>query len=87
MRIGIIEGSAMAEVFMSCYDCITRKKRLTLIETNPYLLDQEKFRKDLITSVSSSTAIETGAKVETIVRTVTKELKIMPVKTRQGSAR
>jgi hypothetical protein len=62
-----------------------RKK--PLIETNPYLLDPEKFRKDLITSVSSSTAIETGAKVETIVRTLTEELKTMPVKTRQGSGR
>ena len=67
---------------MSCYDCIVRKK--PLIETNPYLLDAEKFRKDLITSVSSSTAIETGAKVETIARTLTKTL---PVKTRQGSGR
>jgi hypothetical protein len=75
----------MAEVFMNCYDCIMRKK--PLIETNPYLLAPEKFSKDLITSVSSSTAIETGAKVETIARTLTKELKIMPVKTRQGSGR
>jgi hypothetical protein len=57
-----------------------RKK--PLIETNPYLLDPEKFRKDLITSVSSSTAIETGAKVETIARALTRELKIPPVKTR-----
>lgn len=76
---------AMAEVFMSCYDSTMRKK--PLVETNPYLLDPEKFRRDLITSVASSTAIETGAKVETIVRTLTKELKIMPIKTRQGSAR
>lgn len=72
-------------MFMSCYDCIMRKK--PLIETNPYLLNPEKFRKDLITSVSSSTAVETGAKVETIVRTLSKELKSMPVKTRQGSGR
>jgi len=70
---------------MSCYDCVMRKK--PLIETNPYLLDAEKFRKDLITSVSSSTAIETGAKVETIARTLTRELKTLPVKTRQGSGR
>lgn len=75
----------MAKMFVSCYDRIMRKK--PLIETNPYLLDPEKFRKDLITSVSSSTAIETGAKVETIVRTLTKELKVMPVKVRQGSGR
>ena len=49
----------MAEVVMSCYDSMMRKKRL----------------------------IETGAKVEAIVRNLTKQLKIMPVKTRQGSAR
>ncbi len=39
-----------------------------LIETNPYLRDSEKFRKALITSVASSTAIETGAPVASIVR-------------------
>jgi hypothetical protein len=38
-----------------------------LIETNPYLRDPEKFRKALITSVASSTAIETGASVASIV--------------------
>lgn len=31
-----------------------------LIETNPHLRDPEKFRKALIMSVASSTAIETG---------------------------
>jgi hypothetical protein len=70
---------------IACYDCTMRKK--PLIETNPYLLDAEKFRKDLITSVSSSTAIETGAKVDTIARTLSKEQKVAPVKTRQGSGR
>ena len=39
-----------------------------LIETNPYLRDPEKFRKALITSVASSTAIETGTSVASIVR-------------------
>ena len=62
-----------------------RKK--PLIETNPYLLDPEKFRKDLITSVSSSTAIETGAKVEAIARTLTREPTVLPLRTRRGSAR
>jgi hypothetical protein len=33
-----------------------------LIETNPYLRDPEKFRKALITNVSSSTAVETVKK-------------------------
>jgi hypothetical protein len=70
---------------MTCYDYAMRKK--PLIETSPYLLAPEKYCKDLITSVSSSTAIETDAKVETIVRTLSKELKIMPVRTRQGSGR
>ena len=39
-----------------------------LIESNSYLRDPEKFRKALITSVASSTAIETGASVASIAR-------------------
>lgn len=43
-----------------------------LIETNPYLKVSEKYRKALIINVSSSTAIETGAPVASIVHTLTK---------------
>ena len=43
-------------------------KQKPLIETNPYLRDPAKFRKALIKSVASSTAIETGASVASIVR-------------------
>ena len=43
-----------------------------LIETNPYLKVSEKYWKALIINVSSSTAIETGAPVESIARTLTK---------------
>jgi len=39
-----------------------------LIDTNPYLHDPKQFRKALITSVSSSTAIETGTSVESVAR-------------------
>ena len=46
-----------------------RKK--SLIETNPYLQNVEKYRESLITSVSSSTAIETGASVQSVVDTLT----------------
>lgn len=42
-------------------------KQKPLIETNPYLRDPEKFRKALKKSVASSTAIETGASVASIV--------------------
>ncbi len=38
-----------------------------LIETNPYLRDPEKFRKALIMSVASSTAIETGQPIKDII--------------------
>ena len=58
-----------------------------LIETNPYLKDTARYRRDLITSVSSSTAIETGARVGTIAKTLTPEHDILPVKIRRGSAR
>ena len=43
-----------------------------LIETNPYLKVSEKYWKALIINVSSSTAIETGAPIESIARTLTK---------------
>ena len=42
----------------------------SLIETNRYLQDSEKYRNSLITNVSSSTAIETGDSVWSIVDTV-----------------
>ena len=40
----------------------------SLIETNPYLRDPVQRRKALLRSVASSIAIETGGKVETIMR-------------------
>jgi sulfur relay (sulfurtransferase) DsrC/TusE family protein len=43
----------------------------SLIETNPYLQNSEKYRDSLITNVSSSTAIETGDTVWSVVNTVT----------------
>lgn len=43
-----------------------RSGKKPLMETNPYLKVPEKYRKALITNVSSSTAIETGASVESI---------------------
>ncbi|MGH7166015.1 MAG: hypothetical protein ACREIS_10890 [Nitrospiraceae bacterium] len=58
-----------------------------LIETNLYLRAPEKYRKALITNVSSSTAVETGAPVEAIARTLTERENPKPVKRPQGSAR
>jgi len=46
-------------------------RRKSLIETNPYLQNLEKYRESLITNVSSSTAIETGASVQSVVDTLT----------------
>lgn len=43
----------------------------SLIETNPYLQNLEKYRESLITNVSSSTAIETGGSVQSVVDTIT----------------
>jgi hypothetical protein len=51
-------------------------KQKPLIETNPYLRDPEKFRKALITNVTSSTAIETGAPVASIVRMLEEGVRI-----------
>jgi hypothetical protein len=58
-----------------------------LIATNPYLRTPEKYREALVANVSSSTAIETGAAVESIARKLDNGDKTKPVKTRQGSAR
>ena len=57
-----------------------------LIKTNPYLKDAARYQHDLITSVSSSTAIETGARVATIAKTLPRKPGTLPVKTRRGSA-
>ncbi len=58
-----------------------------LIETNPYLKDPARYRRDLITSVSSSTAIETGARVADIAKTLPSRPRRFPVRMRQGSSR
>ena len=57
-----------------------------LIETNPYLRDPEKYRKALVTNVSSSTAVETGATVESVARLLNETAKTGQVKKPQGSA-
>lgn len=62
-------------------------KQKPLLETNPYLRDPEKFRKALITSVASSTAIETGATVVSIARILGEGEKPEPLTTTQGSTR
>jgi hypothetical protein len=62
-------------------------KQKPLIETNPYLRDPEKFRKALITNVSSSTAVETGAPVGSIARKLIEGNKTQTLKKPQGSAR
>ena len=58
-----------------------------LIETNPYLKDPARYRRDLVTNVSSSTAIETGGRVEDIAKTLPPEPKASAVRARRGSSR
>ena len=70
---------------LPCYNLHMEQK--PLIETNPYLRDPEKFRKALITSVASSTAIETGAPIASIVRMLEEGGTTRPLTTTQGSAR
>jgi len=59
----------------------------SLLETNPYLRDREQYQKALITNVSSSTAIETGASVESIARTLIASKETEQIKKRQHSSR
>ena len=58
-----------------------------LIETNPHLMDPAKYRKALIANVASSTAVETGAPVESIARTLTEREIPRRIKGAKGSAR
>lgn len=60
-----------------CYN--TPMKQKPLIKTNPYLRDPEKFRKALIMSVASSTAIETGVPVAAIARMLEEGAKTEPL--------
>lgn len=75
----------MEEAFIYWYDHLMLLK--PLIETNPYLRDPEKFRKALITSVASSTAIETGATVASIARMLEETATAKPFTSTPGSAR
>jgi hypothetical protein len=58
-----------------------------LIETNPHLKEPAKYRKALIANVASSTAVETGASIESIARILTELEKPLSVKKTGGSAR
>lgn len=68
-----------------CYNLPMDQK--PLIETNPYLRDPVRFRKALITSVASSTAIETGAPVESITRMLGEDETTKPLTKPKGSVR
>jgi hypothetical protein len=59
----------------------------SLLETNPYLKAPEKYRKALITNVATSTAIETGASIESITRKLAKTEKITKIKIPHHSSR
>lgn len=58
-----------------------------LIETNPHLKVPAKYRKALIANVASSTAVETGASVESIARLLAEPGKPSSAKKTRGSAR
>jgi hypothetical protein len=59
----------------------------TLIETNPYLQDPRKYRKALVMNVASSTAIETGASVESVANILTGKKKGKRYKRARGFGR
>lgn len=57
-----------------------------LIETNPYLKDSNRYPRDLVTSVSSSTAIETRARVSKVASSLPSQPQpLRPVK--RGSSK
>lgn len=62
-------------------------KNKSLIETNPYLKNPVKYRKALVANVASSTAVETGASIESIARILAKPTKRLALKKTGRSAR
>jgi hypothetical protein len=62
-------------------------KQKSLIETNPYLRDPERSRKALITSIASSSAIETGESVASIARMLEDSDRPEPLMTTPSSGR
>ena len=59
----------------------------SLLKTNPYLQVPDKYRQALITNVASSTAVETGASIESVARKLTKQEKVEKIMKSQGSSR
>ena len=62
-------------------------KNKPLIETNPHLKVPAKYRKALLSNIASSTAVETGASVESIARILAEPRKPRLAKKMRGSAR
>ena len=60
-------------------------KSKPLIESNPHLKVPAKYRRALILSGASSTAIETGASVKSIVKTLTCKEKRKQAKKPRGA--
>jgi hypothetical protein len=58
-----------------------------LIKTNPYLKAPDRYRKALIANVASSTAVETGASIESIARILAEPTKRPALKKTGRSAR
>jgi len=80
----------MASIRAMPYNIATMDRAMNgkpLIETNPHLKVSAKYRKALTANVASSTAIETGASVKSIVRILAETEKPASVKKMRGSAR
>ncbi len=57
-------------IFTSKTPILACMKKKSLFDSNPYLHDRNRYQDSLITSVSSSTAIETGASVDSVSRQI-----------------
>ena len=80
----------MASIRAMPYNIVTVDRIMNgkpLIETNPHLKVSAKYRKALTANVASSTAIETGASVKSIVRLLAETEKPASVKKMRNSAR
>ena len=62
-------------------------KNKPLIETNQHIKVPAKYRRALIANIASSTAVETGATIESIARILAEPDKPLPIKKTRCSAR
>jgi len=72
-REHIAERTGGSDPLLSDYN--PRVKKKSLADSNQHLRNRTKYRRDLVSNVASSTAIETGQRVKEISERLTRDIK------------